>query len=266
MNAIARGQQQERGSKRSNSETCSFCDRVPASLIANLGTGGNRKKRTPLCWLHYYTSRAVRSDVVEVFVADENIQRELNESGVQDLFAEAYLELRHELATEAALSFKKQKADPLSILNNFHSRRKKPPPPARKNIDRNAGGFLPTLQLPERFQSTRDMVQSQQGQLLPQGHSPSIGNPYEKRKSSRKSIWKLAMENPTDLERETKAAPAMQSCTTCSCGSTDVHANGNLTSRNDVQKAETWGFKDRSDEVVMRYLCGSCGKTWNEEE
>ena len=266
MNAIARGRQQERGSKRSISESCSFCERVPVSVIANLETGGNRKKRTPLCWLHYYTSRAVRSDEVEVFVADENIQRELNESGVQDLFAEAYLELRHELVTESALSFKKQKADPLSVLNNFHRRPKNPPPPARRHLDRNGGGFLPTLQLPERFQSTGETVQSQQRQLLPQAHISSTGNPYEKRRSSRKSIWKLAMENPTDLERETKAAPAMQSSTACSCGSTDVHANGNLTSRNDVQKAETWGFKDRSDEVVMRYLCGSCGKTWNEEE
>ncbi len=74
------------------------------------------------------------------------------------------------------------------------------------------------------------------------------------------------MENPTDLERATKAEPAMGSCTTCSCGSTDVHADGNFTGRNDVQKAETWGFKDRSDEVVMRFLCGTCGKTWNVEE
>ena len=271
MNVLTRGQPPVRGGKRRNDETCSFCERVPASAIAHLSTGGNRKERTPLCWLHYYTSRAVRCDEVDILVANEEIQAKLNESGVQDLFAEAYLELQHELAAESALSFKKQKADPLSILNNFRGKPKKPPPPTRKNIDRHGGGFLPTVQLPERFQSTKPAIRNQQNQLVAQQvHTSAIGgNPYEKRRSSRKSIWKLAMENPTDLlERERSVqASAIQSFTTCSCGSRNVQTTGNFTSRtSDVQKAETWGFKDRSDEVVVRYLCGKCGRTWNEEE
>ena len=256
-----------RGSKKRTTETCSFCDSLPAPVIASLAIGLNRKERTPLCWLHYYTSRAVRCDEVEILVTQENIQTELNESGVQDLFAEAYLELQHELAAESALAFKKRKADPLSILNNIRGKPKKPPPPTRKHVDRHAGGFLPALQLPDRFLSTRPPMHNQQNQVAPRVYKSSVENPFEKRRSSRKSIWKLAMENPTDLKGETNSPPEMPSFTTCSCGSRDVQISGNFTSNtNNVQKAETWGFKDRSDEVVVRYLCGKCGRTWNEEE
>ena len=52
----------------------------------------------------------------------------------------------------------------------------------------------------------------------------------------------------------------------CTCGSEDVSNDLNITGRgNDMPKGETWGSKDRSD-VVVRYRCGRCGKTWNEEE
>ena len=272
-----------RGNKRQR--PCSFCEIAPASVVVNLSTGGKRKVKTPLCWLHYYTSRAVRvpvqsvqsaqSEEVEVLVDEENIQTELNESGIQDLFAEAYLELQQDLATESALSFQKQKTDPLSILNNFRGKRKpnkQQPGPARKKLDANGGGgFMRSVSLPERFQKTQQDVvrnnQQNQHVALLQAASSSE-NPYQKRKPSRKSIWKLAMEKPTQLERDTTATAIMPSSSvTCSCGSTDVKCHGNVTSRNnDVQKAETWGFKDRSDEIITRHQCYKCGKTWNEEE
>jgi hypothetical protein len=269
MSNIARGNDLARGTKRTRVDTCTFCQIAPASIVANLSTGGKRKVQTPLCWLHYYTSRAVRCEEVEILVAQENIQKELNESGLQDLFAEAYLELQHELATESALTFKNQKADPLSILNKFRGKPKKPPAPVRKKIDPNGGGFLRSVQIPERFRQTQQAVHNEQNQLpvVPSVRLQSSGNPYEKRKSQRTSIWKLAMEKPTDAERETTAAPSMPSCTTCSCGSMAVHVSGNVTRlNNDIKKAETWGFKDRSDEVVVRYKCGKCGKKWNGEE
>lgn len=248
-------------------DMCTFCEIAPASIVANLSTGGKRKVQTPLCWLHFYTSRAVRCEEVEVLVSQETVQKELNESGLQDLFAEAYLELQHELATESALTFKNQKADPLSILNKFRGKPKKPPAPARKKIDPNSGGFLRSVQIPERFHQTQQDVHNQQHQVLQSLPLQSSGNPYEKRKSQRTSIWKLAMEKPTDAEHATREAPVALSGTTCSCGSTDIHLSGNITRlNNDVQKAETWGFKDRSDEVVVRYTCGKCGKNWNGEE
>ena len=53
-------------------------------------------------------------------------------------------------------------------------------------------------------------------------------------------------------------------CSTC--GSTNIEVNGNITSRNnDVMKGEVWGMKERSEVVVERCRCLSCGKMWNEE-
>jgi hypothetical protein len=88
-------------------------------------------------------------------------------------------------------------------------------------------------------------------------------NPYEKRKSSRKSIWKLAMEQTSDkVDRDISLYSKI-----CTCGSQNVTVNGNVSSGySHIAKAETWGFKDRSEEVIERLMCSSCGKTWNNEE
>jgi hypothetical protein len=270
MSALSSNQPQ-RPKKRPLFETCSFCESAPAAVVANLSTGGKRKLKTPLCWLHFHTSRAVREETVEILVEEEKIATELEESGVQDLFAEAYLELQQELATEAALSFKKQKSDPLSMLSNFRGKPKKPPAPPRNKDDVNAGGFMRTVAAPERFQRTQEAVRKQQEQEIARIQAAAAqnqsGNPYQKRKPSRKSIWKLAMEKPTQEERNAKAVVIEDSSVTCSCGSNSVITHGNVTSRNnDSHKAETWGFKDRSDEVIVRYQCNKCGKTWNEED
>lgn len=54
---------------------------------------------------------------------------------------------------------------------------------------------------------------------------------------------------------------------TCTCGSKKVECLMTNTSRNqEMAKGETWGMKDRGDEVVTRYRCNDCGKIWNEEE
>lgn len=109
-------------------------------------------------------------------------------------------------------------------------------------------------------------------------------NPYKRRKPNRSSIWNLAMDNSADAgsgigqgpDSSTGAGGAksswdaieqsMRPTVRCSCGSTDVSTDLNITGRgNDMPKGETWGSKDRSD-VVVRYRCGRCGKTWNEEE
>ena len=109
-------------------------------------------------------------------------------------------------------------------------------------------------------------------------------NPYKRRKPNRSSIWNLAMNGDNassasgrDPGSTTGAGGAVKSSwdaieqsmrptVRCTCGSTDVSNDLNITGRgNDMPKGETWGSKDRSD-VVVRYRCGRCGKTWNEEE
>ena len=120
-------------------------------------------------------------------------------------------------------------------------------------------------------------------------------NPYKRRKPNRSSIWNLAMDSSAGASAggatpnnksggdqvstssnggAGKAAQSswdvieqsMRPTVRCTCGSTDVSNDLNITGRaNDMPKGETWGFKDRSD-VVLRYRCSRCGKTWNEEE
>ena len=111
-------------------------------------------------------------------------------------------------------------------------------------------------------------------------------NPYKRRKPNRSSIWNLAM-NSDNASGTAEQGPdssagagagagaksswdnieqSMRPTVQCTCGSTDVSNDLNITGRgSDMPKGETWGSKDRSD-VVVRYRCGRCGKTWNEEE
>ena len=117
-------------------------------------------------------------------------------------------------------------------------------------------------------------------------------NPYKRRRPNRSSIWNLALEggnnatasgsgssaaDPRPTSSSTESERGVQSSweaierslrptVRCTCGSEDVSNDLNITGRgNDMPKGETWGSKDRSD-VVVRYRCGRCGKTWNEEE
>ena len=80
--------------------------------------------------------------------------------------------------------------------------------------------------------------------------------------------------DPTDKNNETKREePTFQMDHTldivsslCSCGSSNVKSMGMNASRNqDLKKGETWGVKDRGDEVINRLQCQSCGRTWIEE-
>ena len=123
---------------------------------------GRRLVKTPLCWLHYYTSRAVREPqqqvVVKSFAPDDDIQT---------LFSEAFIELQQEFAEESARTFSIQNKNPLGIINSLRGKRKNQPsssvPKATKQQlqqqqklqDKDAGGFFKPIQLPERFQKTQ---------------------------------------------------------------------------------------------------------------
>lgn len=237
-----------------------------ATVKVNLSSGGKRKAPTTFCWLHYYTSRAVRADEkdIEILVGEGHHAMDTETGELQDIFAEAYLELQQEVSTESALSFKKQKEDPLAILNSFRGKPKKPPALARERQDPNAGGFLRSVPLPARFEKTQQALREEEHNQIAR---VARANPYQKRKPSRKSIWKQAMEKPSELETAAVREVASVPSAACSCGSTDSQRTGNISSRNaSVNKADIWGSKDRSDEIVVRYQCNQCGKTWNEDE
>ena len=267
--------------KKKPHRLCSFCEATPASVVVSLstGTGSKRKVPTPFCWLHYYTTRAVRvvdEKCVEVLKTANDtttLQEELQQCGVQTIFAEAWTSLKQELVEESVRSFQNQKKDPLAILNSFGRKKKKAAAPSLSSVKTkegaaNSGGFLRQTPLPERYQKAQAKMQAE----MEKTHQKKLrkmnplnlavsGNPYEKRKASRRPIFSIAMDS--SINSKTKAIQPETKCT--SCGSTDVMSTGNVMSRNaDVAKGDTWGYKDR-DEVIVRYNCNSCGKRWNED-
>ena len=184
--------------------------------------------------------------------------------------------------------------------NKRSSSLEKPPPPAKNpkgdNNDESAGGFLRSVPMPERLlkvQQQQAQVHAQQlarmnkaaaggagasstsdatSSLYNHSSEASSSSVYKRRKASRQSIWNLAMDPATEKAlQDAKMSGKANSTTTmsvppCTCGSTNVIPFGNITSRNqDLRKGEIWGGKDRSDDVVTRYRCNQCGKTWNEE-
>ena len=257
---------------------CSFCGQVPASVSVLLPVR-HRKKRapTPYCLTCYYSTSAVRQDPSKhVSILDQS-QLDDQLPPIQQLFSEVYVELQKELSEETEKQFREQKSDPLAMLGA----RRKPkvqPPISRKQKAGDAadGGFIRTIPLPGRLLKTqREQARLQKAQLAKMnramtndsGRDSSI-NVYQRRKSSRKSIWNLAMDpNAAKAIEESSATAPQQHEPSCSCGSKDVRSVGNVTSRNqDMRKGETWGMKDRGDDVISRFHCNACGKTWNEEE
>jgi hypothetical protein len=267
---------------------CSFCKDNPAAVIVEMPSRHSKDlpSKKPFCLLHYYTTRAVRVDGSKVTVLDEDLTKtQLEDFNLQEIFAEAYTELQQELAHESATAFQKQQSDPLSILHSLHGKpkRKKPPAPkpSSKSDNTNEGGFLRHVPLPERLLRTQQeqakLQQEQLARMTDQRKPPPIAaaskasptaNPYQRRKPSRQSIWNLAMSSQKSVSIDTSAADTLAGDgVTCSCGSSNVSISGNVSSRNsEMAKGETWGSKDRGDMNVMRYQCGGCGKTWNQEE
>ena len=276
---------------------CKFCAREKAALLVEM-PALNRKKRSAIsyCLTCYYTTSAVRQNPEKyVSISDEAEQRK-QLPAIQQLFSECFLELQQELEEESVRSFQNQQQhnnkDPLAMLNFSSSTIKKrksnttkgrPPDPKKKREgDKNDGGFLREITVPERLKKTQ---QEQEEQLKRsnhaatvarrasrQGNSRSVGN-NKRRKGSGRSIWNLAMDQGRDGSLSTKAVSYKTASTnanlhniTCSCGSNNLHNFGNVTSRNqDARKGEIWGSGDRN-EVIYRYQCNSCGRTWNEEE
>lgn len=279
---------------------CSFCRQVPPAVSVQIPIVLRKKRAsTPFCLACYYTTSAIRQDPEKYVSVLDQGQLDEQLPPLQQMFSEVYVELQRELSEESAKAFQKQKKDPLAMLlnKNVPSRRMSrvlppPPPPVHKKKAGNSGdgGFLRHTPLPERLlQTQRQQAKLQQAQIdrmnkaatgvAPSTFStttatttvPGLQQQQRRRSSSRKSIWNLALD-PKSIaaagkESKNETVKSHDYLPTCSCGSKDVESFGNITSRNqDLKKGETWGMKDRGDEVVARYRCNECGKTWNEEE
>ena len=260
---------------KADDELCCFCQKTPAAVSVERPVRRNSKRVVPqpLCLLHYYSTSAVRQDCVSVLDQGQ-VDQQL--PAVQELFAEAFVQLQQNLSEETALSF--AAPDPLAIVNDLHrsrnSRRLKPPPkPARARNESNEGGFLRKTQVPDRLLRTRQEQAQLQEQLTRRMNRAAASSKIDlsqRRKPTRKSIWNVVMEEgPQEKKQRLEANDDMVTdfVGKCTCGSSRVQQLSSNTSRNqDMAKGETWGSKDRADTVMTRVQCLECGKVWNEEE
>lgn len=278
----------------------------PALLIHLPVLGRKKRAATPYCLKCYYTTSAVRQDPEKYVTVVDTEEQANQLPAIQDLFSECFLELQQELAEESARSFKKQKSDPLAMLSfssasgssssSFSSKKRRklvankgqaPDPLKKKEGNADDGGFLREIQCPERLKRTQIEQQELQNQQLARmnqaasaarrasrGTSSSNNAMHSKRrKGSGKSIWNLAMDKGQDGKLTTVAesynsaeAGIYAINVACTCGSKDVRSLGNMTSRNqEATKGEIWGT-GRGEEVINRYQCNKCGRTWNEVE
>ncbi|KAL3941788.1 MAG: hypothetical protein SGBAC_003904 [Bacillariaceae sp.] len=262
------------------SEICSFCRQAPAALQVLVAVR-HRKKRVPAtyCVSCYYTTSAVRLDPEKYVAVCDQAQLDKQIRSVQQLFGEVFVEIRKELEVESERAFQKQKEDPLAMIHRAPKRKLKAPPkqgPDKKAGKKADGGFLRDVPIPERLLRTQQQqAQQQRAQTERMKRAATQNNEssrlYQRRKASKKSIWNQAMETPNQASSRPISSiqeMATQTSATCSsCASTNVRSFGNITSRNqDMRKGETWGMKDRGGEVVTKYQCNNCGKTWHEEE
>lgn len=270
----------ERKVEKKSSEVCSFCQGTPAALTV-LVPIRHRKKRIPAlyCVSCYYTTSVVRLDSEKYVSVCDQTQLDEQLPAFQTLFGQVYVEIRNELEVESERAFQSQKTDPLAMLHHAPKRKLKAPPksgPDKKAGKKADGGFLRDVPIPERLLRTQQQQAELQKAQIERMNRAALQNDestnlYQRRKASKKSIWNLAME--TSRQSSSKPISSVQevatetSVTCSSCRSTNVTSFGNITSRNqDMRKGETWGMKDRGNEVVTKYQCNNCGKTWLEEE
>jgi hypothetical protein len=300
-----------RSRKRSRKETglqgeakpdimqCSFCRNAPAAVMVKPPAPSARSHlkpppAQPFCVLHYYTTSAVRSNPAGVTILDQTIVDE-QLVPMQELFAEAFVQLQQEISEQSARAFAAHSNDPLAVLHDLNKKRRKKPPPAAAKLqaDKNQGGFLRDVPLPERLLRTQQQQAKLQAALTLRMNRAAMETAAsatvdarrskditQRRKSTRKSIWNAVMDedekqslskdgvlDTSHLTLQPTLDLSRNHGVVCSCSSHDVEMVGSNTSRNqDATKAETWGNKDRGDEIITRYRCGSCGMTWNEEE
>ena len=315
-------------SSSQTSSMCNFCTKTPPALLIQLPVLGRKKRAaTPYCLSCYYTTSAVRQDP-EKYVSVLNKEEQARQlPAIQHLFSECFLELQEELSEESVRAFKKQKSDPLAMLNfssasasssssssSFAYKKKRkliankgqaPDPRKKKEGNANDGGFLRDIDLSARLRKTQKEQQELQNQQLARMNQAasaarrasrtttssggssirSVANNQtattstinnRRRKGSGKSIWNLAMDKgpdgsyktvTEDYSAESNSIHELNHSVTCTCGSKDVRSFGNITSRNqDVRKGEIWGSGDRGEDVITRFQCNKCGRTWNEVE
>jgi hypothetical protein len=273
---------------------CEFCQQRAAAVQVRRSQAIHRSTRTTttvtqeLCLLHYYTTSAARLPVDDVTIHNPTAYQ-AQRPALEQLFADAHVQLQQELGetVASALAASSRHKDPLAVLHQIHKKagRKKAPPllnDKHKAASASAAdaGFWRPVATPERLVRTqREQARRQQALVRRMERAQSVAAPSttstkpdlsKRRKSSRKSIWNVLLEQEekdktTPAERAANIAeesfPDDHTCT--NCGSQRVRTLSSHTAR-DVRKGEIWGSGSAS-EVFARVQCADCGKMWNEE-
>jgi hypothetical protein len=250
---------------------------------------------TPLCLLHYYTTAAGRISrhdtnnhavTSTTIMNQEELQIQLPQQ--QELFAEAYIQIQREIQEElmkltspSPYNNASNMNDPLSIIVDLNQqghkkRRNVKILPNKERMLAPEGGFLRDIPVPERLQRVQEQQARQQTELITrmdQSASNTEVDLTQRRKSTRTSVWHVMSNDdrkPSAVTRATATTityPDVADHITCTCGSHQVQTvSSNLNKSQDMSKAETWGNKDRQNEIVTRYICTACGKAWTEIE
>lgn len=323
-------------SSKAKALLCSICRQHPAAVVMkksweraaknNSNEDKSGPQRQPLCLLHYYTTAAVHADPDHVKILDADLVeaqmkgggKKTNTLNVQELFAEAFVQLQQELAQESlnitaaangnnnhqAISNPRKaprEKDPLGILHDLgRSKKRRQVPVVNSNNNNNSvqkeameGGFLRPVPIPERLKKTQQQQAKIQAEQLARMNRAAAGgggvggnlkqppvDNSKRRQPSRKSVWDAVIRDSKDTpakkrSKNNNTASILNNIyhevdvsvtgVKCSCGSKNVSSAGNITSRNqDLTKGETWGMKDRSDDIILRYRCNQCGKLWQE--
>lgn len=283
---------------------CCICNGESCFVIPSIGFQSPQH----VCMLHYYTTGVHRSssnsnrNKNSLLVHSSRMEKQLPQ--VQEIFAEAFIELQKDISEESARSFQLTATadDPLALLLDDRATVSRPPPSFRKQKKNNnfhqqksitskddlllEGGFLRETPIPERYHklqhpqklneyaaaattsSTQLTNQIKKkppinlwNQVLDSKDDDSSTNIITSKKKSKISLELLEKEMTRDITSEGYASTKI-----CKCGSKDVNIEGRVNSRNnDMTKGAVWGMKDRSELVVERCYCQTCGRTWNEE-
>jgi len=301
---------------------CCICNGESCLVIPSIGSPQH------VCMLHYYTTGAHRSSNSNsgknsLLVNSSRMEKQLPQ--VQEIFAEAFIELQKDIGEESARSFQLTASadDPLALLLDDRATSQPSFRKQKKNYfhqqksttcidDLMDGGFLRETPIPERYrklQSPKKLNEyaehassqcnnnnssapliSQNKRLLPMSNATtsttlptnqikkkppinlwnqvldsnddSTNIIMSKKKKKTKEKWEvLEKEMTRDITSEGYASTKI-----CKCGSKDVNIEGRVNSRNnDMTKGAVWGVKDRSELVIERLHCQTCGRTWNEE-
>lgn len=102
-------------------DICSFCGQVPAGVLVQMPVLYRRKRApTPFCLTCYYTTSAVRQDSSQYVSICNQDEVDSQLVPMQQLFSEAFIDLRKQLQEESDKAFSMQKSDPLALLHSGH--------------------------------------------------------------------------------------------------------------------------------------------------